>query len=100
MLKNSSCSPQSGSQGIFESTHSKNFLVIAIEQDKNSVDYKKIKKLIPKDKNLILVFGNEVEGLSKKDLALCDLIAEIPMLGKKESLNVSVSAGIVLFSLF
>ncbi|MBP9748558.1 MAG: TrmH family RNA methyltransferase, partial [Candidatus Pacebacteria bacterium] len=49
--------------------------------------------------HLALVFGNEVDGLSAEDLSLCDLVAEIPMKGRKESLNVAVSVGIVLFSL-
>ena len=71
------------------------FKIIGIEQDKNSINY----KLINKKSDLALVFGNEVTGLSKKDLELCDEIAEIPMKGKKESLNVSVAAGIILFSL-
>jgi 23S rRNA (guanosine2251-2'-O)-methyltransferase len=71
--------------------------VVGIEQDKKSVDYRKLKKI--KTKNLALVFGNEVDGLSKADLKLCDVAAELPMLGKKESLNVSVCAGIVLYSL-
>jgi 23S rRNA (guanosine2251-2'-O)-methyltransferase len=44
--------------------------------------------------------GNEVEGVSKKLLKLSDIIAEIPMRGKKESLNVSVAAGIFLFRIF
>jgi tRNA G18 (ribose-2'-O)-methylase SpoU len=91
------------------------FVLIAVEQDENSVNYKKLKfsKLLAKSSKIALVFGNEVEGISKEDLKLCDLIAEIPMRGSmvrqahhphktkvgKESLNVSVSAGIVLFDL-
>jgi 23S rRNA (guanosine2251-2'-O)-methyltransferase len=71
--------------------------IIGIEQSENSLNYKKIKNL--KTKNLVLVFGNEVEGLSKQDLKLCDIVAELPMRGRKESLNVSVCAGIVLYSL-
>ena len=43
--------------------------------------------------------GNEVRGLSKAMLAKCDEVVEIPMQGKKESLNVSVAAGIALFAL-
>ena len=100
LLKNSSCSAQSASQGISDNTHSNNFLafkIVAIEQSEKAIDYRKIKKI--KAKNVALVFGNEVEGLSKKDLELCDYIAELPMLGKKESLNVSVCTGIVLYSL-
>jgi 23S rRNA (guanosine2251-2'-O)-methyltransferase len=85
--------------------------VIAVEQDKKSIDYRKIKN--NKAKNIALVFGNEVEGLSKEDLKLCDVVAELPMRGfmvqqahhpcntkqGKESLNVSVCAGIILYSL-
>ena len=67
--------------------------IIAIEQDEESVDYKKVK--VKKDTAFIL--GNEVRGISKQLLEQCDQIAEIPMKGKKESLNVSVTAGIVLF---
>jgi tRNA G18 (ribose-2'-O)-methylase SpoU len=45
------------------------------------------------------VFGEEVHGLPDDVLKACDLVAEIPMHGKKESLNVSVAAGIALYSL-
>jgi len=71
------------------------FKIIGIEQDKKAINY----KLLPNDCNLALVFGNEVEGLSLEDLKLCDSIAEIPMHGEKESLNVAVAVGIVLFGL-
>jgi 23S rRNA (guanosine2251-2'-O)-methyltransferase len=76
--------------------------IVGIEQSENSVDYREIKKFLnhkSKFTNLVLVFGNEVDGLSKSDLKLCDIVAELPMLGRKESLNVSVCAGIVLYSL-
>lgn len=72
------------------------FDIVSIEQDSKSFDYKKYK---PKSKTVI-IFGNEVSGVSKKLLDMSDAIIEIPMRGKKESLNVSVSAGIVLFRLF
>ena len=71
------------------------FLIIGIEQDKKSVDYKKIKL---KEKNAFIV-GMEVFGIPKKVLKKCDIIAEIPMRGKKESLNVSVALGIALFQI-
>jgi 23S rRNA (guanosine2251-2'-O)-methyltransferase len=73
------------------------FKIVGIEQDKKAIDYRKLKSA--KIKNIALIFGNEVNGLSKEDLKLCNIIAELPMLGKKESLNVSVCAGIVLYSL-
>ncbi len=69
--------------------------IIALEQNSISTDYRKIKT---KEKNLIIL-GNEVGGIEKEILELCDEIAEIPMLGKKESLNVSVAAGVILYSL-
>ena len=81
--------------GLIERLKIERFQVIALEQAKNSIDYKKIKA---KGKTLIIL-GNEVDGVSKKLLKLADTIAEIPMKGKKESLNVSVAAGIFLFRL-
>ena len=67
--------------------------IIGLEQDKKAVDYKKVKI---KNKNAFLV-GTEVTGIPKNILNKCNIIAEIPMRGKKESLNVSVSLGIALF---
>jgi len=72
------------------------FQIIAIEQDEKSVDYRKIKA---KDKTAIIL-GGEVKGLSKEILNVCDIIAEIKMYGKKESLNVSVACGVALFQKF
>lgn len=69
------------------------YKIIAIEQDKNSIDYKKVKL---SQKNVFIV-GTEVSGLPKSILKKCDVIAEIPMKGKKESLNVSVATGVALF---
>jgi len=76
-----------------EELKNNNFIIIAVEQSEKSVDYKEV-KVIGK---VAFVFGNEPKGISKEVLDKCDIIAEIPMEGKKESLNVSVSAGIALF---
>ena len=67
--------------------------IIALEQAENSVDYKKVK--ITGD--TIFIFGNEVDGVEKNILSLADTVAEIPMRGKKESLNVSVAFGVAMF---
>ena len=48
---------------------------------------------------LALIVGNEVKGVQKNVLELCDAVWHIPMQGKKESLNVSVAAGIALYAL-
>ncbi len=69
--------------------------VVALEQTKKSVDLFKFKPKFP----LTLVLGNEVGGLSPKILKYCGKKVVIPMHGKKESLNVSVAAGIALFRL-
>lgn len=69
------------------------FQIIAIEQDERSVDYKKVKI---GDKNAFIV-GTEVTGIPKNILEKCDVVTEIPMRGKKESLNVSVALGVALF---
>ncbi len=71
------------------------FFIIAIEQSDRSVDYRKAR--ISSKRKIAFVFGNEVEGLTKELLNLCDLVAHIPMKGMKESLNVSVAAGAALF---
>ena|SRR3989338_7232023 len=78
---------------LLDSLKKEKFLVIGIEQDKKSIDYKKVKA---KAKNVFIV-GAEVSGISQNILKKCDIIAEIPMRGKKESLNVSVACGIALF---
>jgi len=77
---------------IVEKLKKENFEIITLEQDKKSIDYKNIKI----SKNVAIILGSETNGVSKEILQLSDQIAEIKMLGKKESLNVSVSAGIFL----
>lgn len=69
--------------------------IIALEQAAQSVDYKKIKI----EKPTALIVGSEVEGIEEKLLALCDSVIDIPMRGKKESLNVAVATGIALYAL-
>jgi len=69
------------------------YLIIGIEQDRKSIDYKKVKL---QSKNAFIM-GTEVTGIPKNILKKCDIIAEIPMRGKKESLNVSVACGVALF---
>ena len=70
--------------------------LIALEQSEKSVDYRKVKT----KQKTALILGNEVRGVSKQILDKCDVIAELPMKGKKESLNVSVAAGVAMFQIF
>ena len=74
------------------------YTVIALEQDKNSASFKEIKKLAGKH-DVVIVLGEETEGLDKRILNKCDYVVEIPIFGEKESLNVSVACGIALFEL-
>ncbi len=70
-------------------------LVVALEQSKKSIDYRKFKCRYP----MALILGNEIKGLNKKILSYADKIIEIPMYGKKESLNVAVAAGIAIYKI-
>lgn len=72
--------------------------VFAIEQVESAVFLQDFKP--EKDKKYALVFGNEVYGVSQKAVEICDGTIEIPQLGTKHSLNISVSAGIVVWDLF
>jgi len=72
-----------------------NYQIIAIEQSSKSVDYKKVK--IKEGEKVVFIMGAEVEGVAKDILKQASIIVEIPMLGQKESLNVSVSFGVALF---
>jgi 23S rRNA (guanosine2251-2'-O)-methyltransferase len=71
------------------------FTVAALEQDQRSIDY----RLFQAPHKVALIVGNETGGIPPDVLSLADVILEIPMQGKKESLNVEVAGGIALFSL-
>lgn len=68
--------------------------IVALEQSDTSVDIRKFKPRV----HSALILGNEVGGIPNSVLRICDKILEIPVLGKKESLNVSVAAGIALYA--
>jgi len=68
-------------------------VVVAIEQSADSVSLTDF--VVPED--VVYVLGSETEGLTPEVLAAVDKVVEIPMLGIKESLNVSVACGIVLY---
>ena len=72
--------------------------VYAIEQVENSIFLNDFK--VEKSKKYALVFGNEVFGVSQDAVKSCNGTIEIPQLGTKHSLNISVTAGIVVWDLF
>lgn len=75
---------------LLEKLKKEGVYIVALEQSKHSVDIRKFKQRFP----LALVVGNEVDGVSKTVLQKADTVVEIPMAGKKESLNVSVAFGV------
>lgn len=75
-----------------------NIITLAIEQVESAIFLQDFK--VDASKKYALVFGNEVHGVAQEAVALCDGCIEIPQLGTKHSLNISVSAGIVVWDLF
>jgi 23S rRNA (guanosine2251-2'-O)-methyltransferase len=71
------------------------YRVVAVEQVAGSIPLQQFKW--QEDEKMVLIFGNEVEGVSEGVLAICDDCIEIPQFGMKHSLNVSVAAGMVLW---
>lgn len=84
---------------LMEKLKQKGVQVVALEQTKKSVDYRRFRPSQPAGEPLALVVGNEVRGLSEKILARADRIIKVPMFGRKESLNVAVAAGIAVYEL-
>jgi tRNA G18 (ribose-2'-O)-methylase SpoU len=75
-----------------------NVAVFAIEQVENAIFLNDFQ--VEKNKKYALVFGNEVFGVNQQAIEMCAGTIEIPQLGTKHSLNISVSAGIVVWDLF
>ena len=74
------------------------FQIISIEQADKSL---KLEKFRPKkNEKYAFIFGNEIKGIDQKIIDISDNIIEIPQFGTKHSLNVSVSAGIVIWDVF
>ncbi len=85
---------------LLQKLKQEDFTIIAIEQSENSIDYKKISAQggpASYWNKIAFLVGNEVEGLPQNILELVDVVAEIPMKGKKESLNVATAFGIAVF---
>ena len=72
------------------------YKIIAVEQTLNSTDLINYKW---SDEKTMIIFGNEVNGVQQNIIDMADLSIEIPQWGTKHSLNISVSAGIILWDL-
>ncbi|MDH5602603.1 MAG: RNA methyltransferase [Cyclobacteriaceae bacterium] len=77
-----------------ETLKGEGYEIVAVEQAEGSVSLDDFS--IQPEKKYLLVFGNEVFGVSDEVMERCDTCLEIPQYGTKHSLNVSVSVGIVL----
>lgn len=73
------------------------YTVVAVEQTVNSVKLNRFNR--EPGARYALVFGNEVDGVQQEVVDMCDFSLEIPQKGTKHSLNVSVSVGVVLWTL-
>ena len=73
------------------------YKIVAVEQVSESVPLQQFR--LNSAEKIVLIFGNEVQGVSEEVLKYCDGCIEIPQFGMKHSLNVSVAAGMVLWEL-
>jgi len=81
---------------IIKKLKSEWYQIWSVELTSDAVDYTKLFE--QKNENIVLIMWNEVAGVSQKLLDLSDKKVIIPMRGKKESLNVSVAAWIVMYA--
>lgn len=74
------------------------YTICAVEQAEGSILLDKL--LLDKEKKYAVIFGNEVKGVQQEVVDNCDICIEIPQYGTKHSLNVSVTAGIIIWDLY
>ncbi len=83
---------------LAEKLKEENVKVLSIEQAENST---MLNEFTPeKNQKYAIVMGNEVKGVQQEVVSASDVCIEIPQLGTKHSLNISVSCGVVLWDLF
>ena len=81
-----------------DTLHEEGYIVYAIEQVENSIILSDLQ--LNKDCKYAVVLGNEVKGVQQSVVDKCDQSIEIPQFGTKHSLNVSVTAGLVIWDFF
>ena len=74
------------------------YILCAVEQTENSIMLHEFKPV--QEKKYAVVFGHEIRGVDQEVVNACELSIEIPQLGTKHSINIAVSAGIVLWEIF
>ena len=73
------------------------YKLVAIEQTEQSTSLHNFTR--KENEKIAIVFGHEVNGVDQEVINICDEVIEIPQFGTKHSLNVSVSAGVILWEL-
>jgi len=81
---------------LLEELKAEGYHLLALEKNDTSID---LNDFYFEKEKLALVLGNEVDGVDEETLKLVDDVVHIPMLGKKESLNVSIAAGIAMHAM-
>lgn len=79
--------------------HAKGYLVYAVEQVHDSINLHDLSSILRPQQKYAVIFGHEVFGVAQEVIDLCEGCIEIPQEGTKHSLNISVSAGIVLYQM-
>ena len=72
------------------------YYIVGVEQVENATLLQNFNHAKP----IAIIFGHEVHGIDQKIINMCDEVIEIPQFGTKHSLNISVSAGLVIWTLF
>ena len=88
---------QESTRDVVLNLKKKRYLTIAIEQANESI---MLNDFSETNSPIAVVFGNEVNGVQQSVIDICDNCIEIPQIGTKHSLNISVSVGVVLWDLF
>ena len=81
-----------------EALKQQGYTVLAVEQVEGAVMLDCLE--VDKSKRYALIFGNEVSGVDQAVVDMCDGAVEIPQVGTKHSINVSVSGGVVIWKFF
>ena len=80
---------------VVKELNKKGYITIAVEQVEDSIKLDNL--VVDKTRRYALVLGNEVKGVNQDVVDICNCSVEIPQYGTKHSLNVSVSAGLVIW---
>lgn len=84
---------------LIEELKQQEITIVGLEKTSESIDIQKLQVSSSKLHGLALIVGNEVDGIDEETLKMCDAVVHIPMYGKKESLNVSIAAGVAMYEL-